>query len=475
MSFYISSISKRGLLLVFFLFHLSFAFSQDVSENAYYKITELRFKGNRKTKERIISRELAKSLHDSLLLKELPEVIKRSEQNIFNTQLFIYDTIYPVIDHSLKTIVLDIRVKERWYVWPIPVFEIQDRNFNTWWQTKDLFRINYGFALGMENFSGVKDRLVLLFQRGYSEKYGFSYRIPYINKKQTIGFNMLYVYGRNNEVTYRTEQNIPLFVRDYKNYLRKEHEGKVGITHRPNLYEQNTLEVLYKTHSVGDTVLKLNPEFFGAGRKRIDYMSLQYRYTFDNRDNKVYPLQGWAFDCWVTKDGFEYSTSAPIDLMYLTTSLRKHTKFHDRVYMSNLVRGRLMNTDNVPFHFNRALGYADLVRGYEYYVIEGQRYFMTTNSLRYQFMKPQVFEPGLLKGVRQFSTIPMYAFVNFFFDAAYVEDKFFYGTNNLTNSWQYGYGVGIDFISYYDLVMRFEYSFNKQKQSGFYIHLTSGF
>jgi hypothetical protein len=355
------------------------------------------------------------------------------------------------------------------------VFEIQDRNFNTWWQTKDLFRINYGFALGLENFTGVKDRLVLLFQRGYSEKYGFSYRIPYINKRQTLGFNMLYVYGRNNEVTYKTENNLPLFVRDYKKYLRQEHEAKAGITHRPNLYEQTTMELLYKTNTIGDTVLKLNPEFHGKSRKQIGYVSLQYRYTYDNRDNKVYPLQGWAFDCWVTKDGFEYSPSSPVDLLYLTTSLRKHTKLSDRFYMSNLARGRLMNTESVSFYFNRALGYSDLVRGYEYYLIEGQRYFLTTNSFRYQFLKPRVFQPGLLKNIKQFSTIPFYAFVNVFFDAGYVEDRFFYKTNDLTNSWQYGYGIGIDFISYYDLVMRFEYSFNRQMQGGFYIHLTSGF
>jgi hypothetical protein len=35
--------------------------------------------------------------------------------------------------------------------------------------------------------------------------------------------------------------------------------------------------------------------------------------------------------------------------------------------------------------------------------------------------------------------------------------------------------VGLDFITYYDLVLRFEYSFNKMKESGFFIHMTSGF
>ncbi|MBA3665219.1 MAG: hypothetical protein H0W61_13550 [Bacteroidetes bacterium] len=457
------------------MFHFIVLHSQNVDSSAFYTVKEISIKGNRKTKPRIILRELAYGLNDTLPLNQVPYFKKRGEQNIFNTQLFIYDTIYPVLNHETKTITVTISVKERWYVWPVPVFEIQDRNFNTWWKTKDLFRINYGFALGFENFTGVKDRLVLLFQRGYSEKYGMSYRIPYLNKAQTLGFNMLYVFGRNNEVTYKTFNNAPLFIRDYGKYLRSEHEAKVGITYRPNLYEHTTLEVVYKSMSVEDTVVKLNPDFLGNSSRKIGYGSLQYRYTFDNRDNKVYPLTGWAFDAWVIKDGFDLSPASLVNLLHFTTSVRKHTKISDRFFVSNLVRARTMNPDYVSFSFNRALGWNDLVRGYEYYVMDGQRYVLTTNSFRYQIMKPKILQPRVIGRIKQFSTIPVYAFVNVFFDAAYVEDKFYNKNNVLNNSWQYGYGVGLDIVSYYDLVMRFEYSFNKQLQHGFFIHLTSGF
>lgn len=475
MSFYISLISKTYLLPVYFLFCAFAVSAQSVDSSAFYKISGIKIEGNRKTKTKIITRELTKKPNDTIALKDVGYFLKRSQQNIFNTQLFIYDTIYPSIDHNNKTISVNISVRERWYVFPIPVFEIQDRNFNSWWQTKDLFRINYGFALAHENFTGVKDKFVLLFQRGYSEKYGFSYRIPYINKAQTLGFNMLYVYGRNNEVTYTTKDNVPMFVRDYGKYLRTEHEAKVGIIYRPNLYEQTTLELLHKTSQVKDTVVKLNSDFFGESIKQINYQGLQYRYTYDNRDNKVYPLNGWAFDLWAIKDGFNFSQDATVNNLYLIGSLRKHTPLGGRFFLSNLAKGRLINNDYISYNFNRALGYTDAVRGYEYYIVDGQRFFLAKNSLRFQLLKPRVYENPLLKNIKQFGTIPYYAFINVFFDAAYVEDKFYAKTNNLTNSWQYGYGVGLDFISYYDLVLRLEYSFNKQLQHGFFIHLTSGF
>ena len=475
MSFCISSISNKKILFFILLLECSWLFSQTVDSSEIYKIESITIIGNKRTREKIITRELSKQINDTFALKNISAIKKRSEQNIFNTQLFIYDTIYPIINHQNKSISLKISVKERWYIWPVPVFEIQDRNFNSWWQTKDLFRINYGFALGLDNFTGVKDRLVFLFQRGYSEKYGFSYRIPYLNKEQTIGFNMMYTYGRNNEVTYITEDNVPKFVRQYNKYLRTEHEAKVGIIHRPNLYEQNTLEVLFKESTVIDTVVKLNPDFFGNKRKNIIYTSLQYRYTYDDRDNRIYPLHGWAFDVWIYKDGFDYSAKSPINNMNITASLRKHSQLHKRIFLANMIKGRYMNVDYLSYNFNRSLGYNDYIRGYEYYIIDGQKYILTKNSLRYQIIKPRIYHNSGRFAIKQFSTIPYYAFINIYFDGAYVEDKFYFKSNNLTNSWQYGYGASLDFISYYDLVIRLEYSFNARKENGFFIHATSSF
>lgn len=474
MSFYTFLISRLSLFFIF-LFCIKFISAQSVDSNAVYIIQSINIKGNKKTKDRIIIRELVKKRNDTLHLQQLAYIKKRSEQNIFNTQLFIYDTIYSSVNHTLKTIDLTIIIKERWYVFPVPIVEVQERNFNAWWKTKDLFRLNYGFVVGLENFTGRKDRFILLFQRGYSEKYGFSYQNPYINKAQTIGLNLLYSYNRNNEVNYNTQNDLPQFVRNYKKYLRAEHEAKLGVTHRPNLYVQSTLELVYKNTKIGDTVVTLNPNYFNDAKKQIQYLSLQYRYTFDNRDNMAYPLKGWAFDGYVIKDGFNLKETSPINNLYVIANIRKHTSLKNRFYLANLMKLKYTRVDKLSYNFNRAFGYNDLIRGYEYFVIEGQRYFLSKNSLRYQFIKPKVFQPKFLKKAKQFNTIPFYAFANIFFDAGYVTDDFFFKNNSLVNSWQYGYGAGLDFITYYDVVLRLEYSFNKQLQSGFFIHGTVGF
>ena len=157
-------------------------------------------------------------------------------------------------------------------------------------------------------------------------------------------------------------------------------------------------------------------------------------------------------------------------------TVKKYFPITKKINFATQQRVRYINSpQQLPFAFNQALGYSNYIRGYEYYVIDGQNYFLTKNSLRFQLIKPKFHEVGALKKMKAFSTIPFYAYLNLFYDGAYVQENIYKTTNTLANSWQHGYGIGIDFITYYDFVMRVEYSFNKQNQSGLFLHFTSGF
>ena len=60
-----------------------------------------------------------------------------------------------------------------------------------------------------------------------------------------------------------------------------------------------------------------------------------------------------------------------------------------------------------------------------------------------------------------------------FFDAAYTEDKKYFATNTLSNKYIWGTGMGIDFVTYYDSVFRFEIAMNDLKEKGFFLHFTA--
>jgi hypothetical protein len=60
-------------------------------------------------------------------------------------------------------------------------------------------------------------------------------------------------------------------------------------------------------------------------------------------------------------------------------------------------------------------------------------------------------------------------------DAGYVSDHVFDAVNPLSNEWQYSYGIGYDYVTYYDLVFRFEYAINKLNEHGLFFHIGSAF
>ena len=44
-----------------------------------------------------------------------------------------------------------------------------------------------------------------------------------------------------------------------------------------------------------------------------------------------------------------------------------------------------------------------------------------------------------------------------------------------SNEFLYGYGLGIDFVTYYDIVFRVEFSANKFGETGLFLHFNAPF
>lgn len=437
-------------------------------------IDTIEIEGNKKTKNNIILREFVKKQGDTVSEKRLQYITLRSQQNIFNTNLFVFDTVYYEKTDSNK-IKLHTHVRERWYIWPVPIFEIQDRNFNTWWQTKDLFRINYGIVIDHENFTGRKDKFSLVIQRGYSEKYGLVFRKPYINRRQTIGLRTSFFFKQNNEAQYNTIENKPVFYRDYKKYVVQLIEAKLSFSYRKKYFDYHTIEIAYNYWHLNDSSLKLNPQLFGESQKNtLQYFYLFYSYLFNNTDIQYYPLKGWIAGGSITKNGLGITSVENTDNFFVFGTIKKFSPVLSWLNLANAVYFKWTDNKKIPYFFNRSIGYGNNnVRSYEYYVTDGQQYVMTKNSLRFRMLQPKVIYLKWLK-FPQFNTLPLYIYFNLFFDAAYVRDNFYNQTNFLTNRWIYGYGAGLDFITYYDLVFRIEFAINHLHQTGIYLHLNMG-
>ena len=438
--------------------------------SAYVKISGINIIGNRVTKRYIILRELNFKEGDSIRYRDLPTRFLRSKQNLLNSSLFNFVGI-DTFDTRFGSTKVMIRLSERWYTWPVPIFEIADRNFNTWWETKDLSRINYGFFLNRDNFRGRKERLALIAQFGYYEQYGFAYSIPYIDKKQRQGMGMSFVWTRNHEIPYASYLNKLLYYKDHSSYARRELSAKLNYTYRQGIYNTYMLEGKYFNGYVEDTIQKLTTDYFEGNARTMEFFQVHLLSKRDCRDSKAYPLKGYYIDCDINKVGLGILKDEKVDLWYVTASAKKYFKLSDRFYLAGSVRGKISSKTGQPYYTQRGLGYGDYVRGYEYYVIDGQHYALAKTGVKYEIIKPHVAKFDFFPS-EKFNTFHYALYAEVFADGAYVKDDL-YGpaVNPLANQYLYGYGVGLDYVTYYDAVLRLEYSFIKSGENGFFIHL----
>lgn len=169
-------------------------------------ISGIKVSGNKRTRDFVVARELTLKVGDTVTRESLQRHIRESESYLINSTLFNYVKIEP-IDVDTNHTELQITVTERWYIWPIPVFQYADPNFNTWWQTKDFSRTNYGLNLKWKNFRGRKEELQARVQYGYLKDFRLNYYIPYLDKKRKLGGGILVEYNQNNEFTIGTVNN----------------------------------------------------------------------------------------------------------------------------------------------------------------------------------------------------------------------------------------------------------------------------
>ena len=83
-----------------------------------------------------------------------------------------------------------------------------------------------------------------------------------------------------------------------------------------------------------------------------------------------------------------------------------------------------------------------------------------------------------IRNLHQFNRIPVEVYSNLFFDAGYVSDRsgiYKNYNNTLISKMMYSYGIGIDFVTYYDKVCRLDYSLNALGESGLFIHWKAAF
>ena len=432
--------------------------------------------GNKKTKDRIISRELTLKPGDTIRMSKIAETLLWDKRKIYNLRLFNVVSIR-ILETSPNTIDLLVEVEERWYTWPAPIFELSDRNFNEWWQNynHDFNRVNYGIKLDQYNVRGRNETLRLQAQFGFSQRFELSYTIPYIDRNQKQGLVFEYSYGNPRNLAFFTNDHKLEFARS-STALRTSQAATIGYTYRKNFFETHQLSIGYRSSVIKDTVANLNENYFGGQTDfKQNYANIQYQFKSEHRDVILYPLKGYQITVTLQRNGLGFEGN--VNQWIANATYAHHWDLGKQLYLSNFTAGYLSNPDQ-PYNLFSALGYQrQIVRGYEVYVIEGPRFIVNKTTFKKRiFSKTWRWEEAPLE---QFRHMPFAIYLKVFGDWGYVENYPYYQdkqiNTRLANKMLAGYGSGFDLVMPYDVVFRFEYTFTAEGTQGFVFNIKKEF
>ncbi|MEJ2003404.1 MAG: POTRA domain-containing protein [Cyclobacteriaceae bacterium] len=442
----------------------------------YYQVGKIVIVGNEKTKKNIILREMTVESGDVYESHELNLVLEADRRKIMNTRLFnsVKITVLPVYNN--KTDIL-IEVSERWYTFPVPIFSLADRNFNDWLQNQggDFSRVSYGLKLYQNNTRGRNERLRLDAQFGFTKRFAIAYEMPYIDKSQRHGLNIAAQYAQNKNVAYRTLDHVAQFLDD-DNVLLTRRFLRLGYTFRNSFYIRHNVDISYNSNDIADTLLLESPNYFNDSSMKQKYFSITYQFVIDRRDLFAYPLNGHYFQAFIRKEGL--GLYKDLDRTEIILRYTNYSPLGKEYYFSNYSAAYLSVPEDQPYSTLSALGYSsDYVRGYELYLIEGQHLLLNRSTI-----KKKIFSTDFYAGfmpAEQFRRIPISIYLKTYFDMGYARNYEFYeqeGFNTrLSNKFLFGTGIGLDFVTFYDAVFRLEYSFNGEKEGGFFLNFKKEF
>lgn len=427
--------------------------------------------GNNKTKERIILRELTFREGEKIPAWNLDSLLKVNSDYLFNLHLFLEVNVESVII-DVGSINIIIGLKERWYLLPSFQLELADRNINEWWKYgHDLSRINFGVAVVKQNCRGMNETFTVGTQFGFSSSFLFLYDIPYLDRNSKHGVSLGGQYLRNREFVYATDQGNRLLFAEGEDYIRKRALFGLYYQYRPAIKNTHLFDLSFHLNHIADTILSLNSSYIN-GLKRLNFFSLGYTFTRNNTDIHFYPNKGYLLSLSLNYmgPGMNPSVAGKTNAFDASGDVSVYIPLSSRFFMSNSLRIQMNSGRELSFLYAPNLGYeGNFVRSYEYYLIKGQATFLQKNEVKYRIVNSKIhlkFIPA-----SKFNTIPVDLYLKMFGDAGYVYDQKNFKDFDLTNKLLYGGGMGIDLVSYYDIVFRVEYGINAKGEKGLFFHV----
>ena len=432
-----------------------------------FYISDIQVVGNKTTKEKIILRELDVKKGDSVLVSRMKQVITHSMENLNNLPLFNYVEIdYEFLPNSNDHIVLRVRVEERWYYFPLINVKLEDRNTSTWIKDFDMTRITFEFGAQIYNLLGLNHTLTSGVQMGYQQAWSFHYKNITLDRAQKHFISTGISLQMSHNMDVMTVDDAPLRMKTPNQILKQNISWYLNYTYRHDVRTTHNLYIGLEHKKMADTILLINPDYWGNDQRERLNATLQYFFRTDQRDYTPYPLKGYYLkiggNLFVTND-------LSVRYLQLNTNAQYYWDLGKRWYAAGRITAGISIKNTKAYILDQALGYGEnVLRGYEYHVVDGQHFAALNSTLRYNIVPKKVFVINWLSKLSKFNKIHFAFYANAFWDMGVTSHQYLAPFNYLSNQFLYSGGLGIDLVTYYDIILTLNYSINKQNDRGFY-------
>lgn len=453
-----------SVLLILTCFRFFLVYSEEV-ENETYIVKEINVTGNKRTKSAVIISELPFQAGSTINRNKLEDLLERAELNILNTSLFNKVTIETQIVDNYNMI-FNITVDERWYLWFLPIFENEGRNFSDFLKRNDGSWYNYGIYIKHYNFRGLNEKISLRAITGYKDQLIFDYENS--GRNNSPGWGLLYRLQQNNQIPYSISNDKQMFMKLKNNWAMRQNRVELNFFFRHDLYQYHRLSAVYENINISDTLYALNSKYLPLDKQKSSQFILAYRYKYDTRDLKIFPLDGNYVEAYISRVGLGIISDYKgfFDGKF---TMGVYRPLVNRLYSNSDLVVRGYSKKEIPFFFNAGYGYDDYLNGFEYKVVEGSFYTTLKNMLLFELIERKDKTLNFIP-IRQFSKFHYAFYLHLHADVGYVYKNSPIPENKLPNSFLFGYGVGIDLVTIYDKVLRINYSRTNFGEQGFFIH-----
>lgn len=413
------------------------------------------FAGNNRTRERTLRAELNFREGDSLTVADLPARLEANRRRLFNLQLF-HAVLAQASCGGTGQLTVLFSVQERWYILPTPILSLSE-NFNVWRTRPDRWhRLDYGLHLVDTNFRGRAEQLTANVQLGFNRKYELFYEAPGLGRRRRVGLGLgiSYYQSRNLDYNIVGDRRLSLPTAEDAAFPIQRFYLTGGLRLRHTVQRSSAFNISYHREQVSPLIYGLNPAYL-LGFQRRQYLEASLSTTSNQRNTFAYPLTGRFLSATLA---FRQFVGRPDRSPGYATLRGRYARYlslgHGFYYALGLAAQTRLFAARLAEADARALGYDALVRGYDFYVVEGRHYGVVQQGLSWRAWAPPPLRLPFINNPK-IGTLPLAIYLNAFTDAGLAGGDLglpVRPSNQLPGQLQASVGAGVHFVTYYDRV-----------------------